>query len=87
IETQARAAHTVILSLEESPDLDGSTMEALATFTQALHSGGIRLYIARLKGPAHEVLLRSALPGLERSALLDLSVDDAVDLAKGGSST
>ena len=87
IETQARAAHTVILSLEESPDLDGSTMEALATFTQALHSGGKRLYIARLKGPAHEVLLRSALPGLERSALLDLSVDDAVDLAKGGSST
>ena len=87
IEPQARDSHSVILSLEESPDLDGSTLEALGTFTQALHSGCKRLYVARLKGAAREVLLRAALPGLERSALLDLSVDDAVELAKSGSLT
>ncbi|MBC7573709.1 MAG: SulP family inorganic anion transporter [Herminiimonas sp.] len=73
--------HAVILSLEESPDLDGSAIEALGNFSDALQQQGKRLFIARLKTPAHHVLERAALPGLTSTALTDLSVDDAVSLA------
>ena len=73
--------HAVIFSLEESPDLDGSAIEALGNFSDALQQQGKRLFIARLKTPAHHVLERAALPGLTSAALTDLSVDDAVSLA------
>ena len=73
--------HAVIFSLEESPDLDGSAIEALGNFSDALQQQGKRLFIARLKTPAHHVLERAALPGLTSTALTDLSVDDAVSLA------
>jgi MFS superfamily sulfate permease-like transporter len=73
--------HTVILSLEESPDLDGSAIEALCNFSDALQKTGKRLFMARLKVSAHHVLARAALPGVSATALIDLSVDDAVRLA------
>ena len=78
VETTPRHCQNVILSLEESPDLDGSTLESLAVFNSTLHAAGKRLLLARLKAPAHEVLLRSSLPELNTDVLLDLSVDSAV---------
>ncbi|MBC7415097.1 MAG: SulP family inorganic anion transporter [Herminiimonas sp.] len=74
-------ARTVILSLEESPDLDGSAIESLNDFCQALIAQGKTLFIARLKMPAYEALSRAALPGLTPDRLSDLSVDDVVRAA------
>lgn len=73
--------HTVILSLEESPNLDGTSIEALQEFFLRVHNEGKQLMLARLKDEAHAVL--SALPKAERSQVIlsDLSVDGAVQAA------
>ncbi|HEY4317781.1 MAG TPA: SulP family inorganic anion transporter [Herbaspirillum sp.] len=78
------AVRVVILSLEESPDLDGTSVEALADFCASIRSEerGRHLLLARLKSPAQRVLARAAIPGLPLDSLRDLSVDDAVGLAK-----
>jgi MFS superfamily sulfate permease-like transporter len=68
----------VILSLEESPDLDGTALEALADFAAWLQARGIELRVARLKDDACDALTRMALPQLPPQALQDWSVDDAV---------
>ncbi|MES2105486.1 MAG: SulP family inorganic anion transporter [Pseudomonadota bacterium] len=73
--------HTVILSLEESPDLDSSSVEALRDFHIALANKQKRLLFARLKTSAQQVLSKADIPGLVTSALSDLSVDDAVRIA------
>lgn len=73
--------HTVILSLEESPDLDSSSVEALRDFAAAIDKQHQRLLFARLKMPAQLVLSRAAIPGLTGESLCDLSVDDAVGIA------
>jgi len=74
----------LVLSLEESPDLDGSSVEALRDFAGFARRRGVRLALARLKEPACDVL-RLALgdlllrqdgaPGL---VLSELSVAEAV---------
>ncbi len=74
------SAQTLILSLEESPDLDGSCVEALRDLNTSLQQAGRRLMLARLKNPAYIVLQRAALP---KVALTVLSIDDAVKLARG----
>ena len=73
--------NTVILSLEESPDLDGSAIEALTDFCRILNEQGQTLYLARLKIPAREALLRANITGLAAAHLSELSVDDVVRLA------
>jgi len=72
---------TVVLSLEESPDLDGTSIEALAAFFAQVRGEGRRLVLARVRHEAREVL--QALPeALAPQVLLSgLSVDDAVQLA------
>ncbi|KZC16677.1 MULTISPECIES: SulP family inorganic anion transporter [unclassified Rhodanobacter] len=67
----------VVLSLEESPDLDGTTVEALADFAAWLEARGIALRVARLKDAVHALLLRAALPQLPPAALAYWSVADA----------
>lgn len=74
--------HTVILSLEESPDLDSSSVEALSDFCAAIFGQRKRLLLARLKAPAQQVLALAAIPGLTAATLDSLSVDDAVTLAR-----
>jgi MFS superfamily sulfate permease-like transporter len=74
--------HTVILSLEESPDLDSSSVEALSDFCLAILGQNKHLLFARLKTPAQQVLNRAAIPGLTMAALCDLSVDGAVKVAQ-----
>jgi MFS superfamily sulfate permease-like transporter len=68
----------VVLSLEESPDLDGTTLEALDEFCLWLAARGIAIRVARPKDRARDALLRANLPQLPASALDYSSVDDAV---------
>ena len=72
------AVHTLVLSLEESPNLDGTAIEALGQFAAQVVSGGRRLRLARLKDPVFEVLTDAALPGLTGEALSGASVDAVV---------
>lgn len=73
--------HTVILSLEESSNLDGTSIEALETFFVRVSVEGKRLLLARLKHEAKAAL--SALPVTERLqvVLSGLSVDGTVQVA------
>jgi MFS superfamily sulfate permease-like transporter len=80
--TQARermmekgAVRVLILSLEESPDLDTSALEALAEFCGWLRARGAELRLARLKEDAREALTRAQVPA---GSLDYSSVDDAV---------
>jgi MFS superfamily sulfate permease-like transporter len=75
------AVHVVILSLEESPDLDSSSVEAIADFCAAIQGQDKHLLLARLKTPAQELLGRAGIGELPIAVLRDLSVDDAVKLA------
>ncbi|MDG2539737.1 SulP family inorganic anion transporter [Dyella jiangningensis] len=68
----------VVLSLEESPDLDGTVLESLGDFAAWLDARGIELRVARLKDEARDALMRMALPQLPPQALDDWSVEDAV---------
>jgi sulfate permease, SulP family len=72
------AATLVVLSLEESPDLDSTALEALGEFLSwfAAHGGELRL--ARLKERARDALLRANLKLLPATSLDYSSVDDAV---------
>jgi len=71
-------AKLVILSLEESPDLDGTVLEALTEFCSWLAARGRQLRLARVKDRAREALLRANLTLLPEDALDYWSVDDAV---------
>jgi len=75
------AVHTIILSLEESPDLDGTSIEALEAFFLQVRAEDKLLILARLKHEAQSVLLK--LPEQEREQVVfsDLSVDGAVQVA------
>ena len=68
----------LVLSLEESPDLDGTALEALGDFAAWLSARDIELRVARLKYAARDALSRMALPQLSPQALDYWSVEDAV---------
>ena len=71
------APRAFVMSLEESPDLDGTTIEALSAFAAEQAAAGRALAFARLKEPVL-ALLRRAL-GEQAPALLEAgSVDAAV---------
>ncbi|KPU58514.1 sulfate transporter family protein [Pseudomonas fluorescens] len=73
--------HSVILSLEESPDLDGTSIEALQEFFVRVHQDGKRLTLARLKDSAQTAL--ATLPEVQATGVVlsGLSVDGAVQQA------
>lgn len=74
-------ARRVVLSLELSPDLDSTSLEALTDFDAWLKARAIALTFARLKDGVRGLLLRAQLPG-ETGPVLDYwSVDDAVNAA------
>jgi sulfate permease, SulP family len=68
----------VILSLEESPDLDSTSLEALIDFAHWLQSRHVALCVARLKDATRALLLRADVPQLTPQALNNWSVEDAV---------
>ncbi|AMP01451.1 sulfate transporter family protein [Collimonas arenae] len=75
------AVHTVILSLEESPDLDSSSLECLHDFFSFVSSKGLRLLLARLKDPVYDIMKNAAAPSFPIESLSALSVAEAVHLA------
>jgi len=74
----AQDVHRVVLSLEESPDLDSTSLESIGDFAAWLGARGIELRVARLKDDTRDALSRMALPQLPPQALEDWSVEDAV---------
>lgn len=69
----------VVLSLEESPDLDSTAIESLQEFCAWLDTRNVVLRIARLKDLARDALVRANLAQLPKASALDYSsVDDAV---------
>jgi len=76
--SRAGTAKLVVLSLEESPDLDGTALEVLREFCNWLAARGVAIRLARLKERARTALLRARLPQLPAPALDYSSVDDAV---------
>ena len=85
VEERTGPLRKVILSLEESPDLDGSSVEALRDFAAFVRQQGLSLALARLKEPAYMVLqlaLGDLLAVQAGPALLlsELSVAEAVRL-------
>ncbi|QRX83625.1 SulP family inorganic anion transporter [Glaciimonas sp. PAMC28666] len=74
--------HTVIISLEESPNLDSSSIEALLDFYRSVAIDGKRLLLARLKGPVYELLTGLKSSVIPVNSLNSLSVDDTVRLAE-----
>ena len=73
------ALHTVILSLEESADLDSTAVDCLLELHRSLQSQGKRLLLARVKTTVRELLQRVAPDGLGNAAQLYWSVADAVE--------
>lgn len=74
---------TVILSLEESPDLDSTALECLIELDQRLVAAGTALVLTRVKDPVRELLARCDPQGLGGNDRLFWSVADAV-LAQSG---
>jgi MFS superfamily sulfate permease-like transporter len=68
----------IVLSLEESPDLDSTALEALGELAAWLQKRQVELRVARLKESARDALSRAQLPQLPAGALDYSSVDDAV---------
>lgn len=76
------SVHSVIISLEESPDLDSTCLEALQDFFEFVSKQEKLLILARLKYPVHQILKRLLPSNQETVLLTELSVDDAVILAQ-----
>lgn len=75
------ALDTVIVSLEESPDLDGSSLQALRELAAFVACQERQLIFARLKRPVREVLERALGSTWPAPYLTELSVDEAVAAA------
>jgi len=71
------AQHTII-SLEESADVDGSTIEALQVYAAEIRRAGNQLVLARLKPCALRALSRATTEALPLDAMHELSVDACV---------
>ena len=74
-------ARAIVLSLEETDDVDSSTLEAIAEFRQAMSAQNRLLILARVHDRVRAVLDRGGLSDLAASSTF--SVDDAVSRATG----
>lgn len=72
------AVRAVVLSLEESSDLDSTAVECLLELGQRLRGGGRLLVLARVKESVRELLGRWDPQGLGRADRMFWSVADAV---------
>jgi len=71
----------VLLSLEQSPDLDSVSIEALRDLAAFTATSGKRLVLSRVKDAAFEVLQRSIVRDFPDLAISRLSVSHGVSLA------
>jgi MFS superfamily sulfate permease-like transporter len=77
--------HSLIISLEETQDLDSTSIEALRDFFAWVFHADCKLLLARLKHPVHQILQQVVPPGLTAPLFIGLSVDDAVRTVLTGS--
>lgn len=75
------ALHTVILSLEESADLDSTAVDCLMELRHSLQGAGKKLLLARVKTTVRDLLLRVDPQGVGHDAQLFWSVADAAAFA------
>jgi MFS superfamily sulfate permease-like transporter len=75
-------AAALVLSLEETPDLDTTTIEALDSLSREVAGQGRRMLVARLTDEPANIIARAQLPALPASAARYFSVDDAVRAAQ-----
>ncbi|HEV8407745.1 MAG TPA: sodium-independent anion transporter, partial [Sphingomicrobium sp.] len=75
---------TIVLSLEETDDLDSSALEAISEFRQAMISQKRLLILARVHDRVRTILERGGLADL--AATSTFSVDDAVRAAPAATS-
>jgi len=68
----------MVLSLEESPDLDATSIEALCDFAAYVRVRGVRLSLARVKDDVRDLLAKVNSPDLHAEVYAPWSVDDAV---------
>ena len=72
---------TVILSLEESADLDSTAVDCLMELRQSLHHIGKVLFLARVKTSVRDLLANWDPQGLGAKEHMFWSVADAADFA------
>lgn len=77
-----RGAKVLILSLEESDDLDSTAIDTLHEFAGGLAASGCRLILARAHDKVRDVLAAAGMPDLAQGA--GFSVADAVAKAQRG---
>ncbi|TAM55128.1 MAG: SulP family inorganic anion transporter [Paraburkholderia sp.] len=82
--SQASTPGTIMLSLEETPDVDGTAIEALRVFAAELRAHDQRLVLVRLKPRALAALRRAVDDTLPLDALRELSVDECVQSVLAG---
>ncbi len=70
-------AKAAILSLEETPSLDSTTLDGLIECDQRLAALGFRLYLARVKQSVADTLASAGADDLARRATQNFSVSDA----------
>lgn len=75
VEQNPLPLRAVMLSMEESADVDGTTIEAIQALAQSLAERGLQLVLARLKPLALDGLRRATTPALPAGALMEWSVD------------
>lgn len=68
----------LVLSLEESPDLDGTALEALGELAEFAKAHGVPLRLARVKDEVRDLLTQARNPALSEEMWRGWSVDDAV---------
>jgi MFS superfamily sulfate permease-like transporter len=72
------ALERMVLSLEESPDLDATSIEGLCDFAAYVRVRGAHLSLARVKDDVRDLLAKVASPDLPAAVYAPWSVDDAV---------
>jgi MFS superfamily sulfate permease-like transporter len=77
-QTMGTPFQCVIVSFEESPTLDSTSIEALHDFAKWTQSQGIRLLLARVKDPLRDILKRVDFPEITPESYEPRSIDDAV---------
>jgi MFS superfamily sulfate permease-like transporter len=70
------AMHAIVLSLEESYDLDSTALDVLVEFDHAMATAGFRVQLARLHDRARDLLAAAGATDLDRRS--SYSVEDAV---------
>ncbi len=58
-----------ILSPEESPDLDSSSLECLHDFFSFFSSKGLRLFLARLKNTVYDIMKSPVISNFSAESL------------------